>query len=397
MKLTVNKEVWGGTLLLGTALSPFTLLGPIIGFLAAYKSYEESNPAVAVWAFLGLMADALSQVLNQERQWLDVPVERLNGAIAHQSPLAGWFGFQGQQDLGTDWLLALSADNNLAFLGDQGEGKSYALHYLAYHFVKAHQGNCRLYVHDIEDGRGHGEQFNWFGLEHGKYRFTDAHDLVYILHAVMDDADGLPTLVLIDEVNNAIDELSEEEHQELKQAFKAVRNRGKKRQVQFAIGTQDNNVEDLGLNQAAIRKLVWVIFPRMARFKSSYRNLDLDDEGKDQLKAAQGQLAAYQPKPTDHPVIVSYAGNVSLRNLPEVENLPETLVFNPSDDWLKTWLETHPNCELTAHNSIRSLVDGINEILRQEKTDGLTADTLIKRDASDYRYQSIKTYWEAKS
>jgi hypothetical protein len=393
-----KKEVWGGTLLLGFALTPFSLAGPVLAALATYQSWDESTPWGSVWAFSGSVIDAMANLLNRERQWLDVPVERVNGAIANQGPLSEYFRFQGIQNLGTDWLLELSSENNLALLGDQGEGKSYALRYLAYHFVKRHQGNCRLYVHDIEDGFGHGERFNWFGLERNQYLFTEPDDLPRILRAVMEDADGLPTLILIDEVNNAMDELSDEQKQDAQKAFKAIRNRGKKRKVQFVVGTQDNNVEDLGLNTAAIRKMVWVIYPKMARFKTSYRNLDLDEGGKEQLAAALGQMQELKPKPTDHPVIVFYAGNVSLRSIPEVKGLPKTLELvdeSKSGDWFENWFEEHPDFPMGNINSKSGLVNKVNQKLSAEKKQGIYHDSLIKRSPDDYRYLSICHWWDS--
>jgi len=396
-----TQAFWGAVILggvMGAAVNPW--IAALIAALGTHQSWEKGTPFNAVRACFGLLSEGCYLLFNREWQFVDVPAERINGAIAKQTPLSGWFGYKGNQKLGTDWLLDMAMENNLGLLGDEGEGKSYVLRLLAYEFVKRHQGNCRLFIHDIEDGYGHDdERFDWFGLKKGQYLFTDAGDLPALLTAALDDS-KLPTLVLVDELNNAMDELNDDERQDVQQGFKALRNRGKKRKTRFVIGTQDGDVGSLGLNSAAIRKLVWVVFPKLAFRSSSYRLLDLTQDEKDNLAAVQGQLSVFKAKPEDHPVVVCHHGNISLRGVPHINNLPKKLELMDSEvstDWFENWLANHPDFPVPDYPSVRAISDAVNEILRFEKSAQLTGEKLLERSAKrDPRYASIEHWFRQK-
>ncbi|MEM6837675.1 MAG: hypothetical protein AAF609_12565 [Cyanobacteria bacterium P01_C01_bin.120] len=400
-KHRTTQAFWGAVMIggvMGAAVNPW--IAALIAALGTHQSWEKGTPLSAMRACLGLLSEGCYLLFNREWQFVDVPAERINGAIAKQTPLTNWFGYKGNQKLGTDWLLDMATDNNLGLLGDEGEGKSYVLRLLAYEFVKRHGGNCRLFIHDIEDGYGHDDdRFDWFGLTKGQHLFTDAHDLPALLVAALDDS-KLPTLVLVDELNNAMDELDDDEKHDVQQGFKALRNRGKKRKVRFVIGTQDGDVGSLGLNSAAIRKLVWVVFPKLAFRSSSYRLLDLNEDEKDNLAAVQGQLSAFKAKDEDHPVVVCHHGAISLRGIPHIDNLPKKLELADSEtstDWFENWLANHPDFSPHSYQSVRALTDAVNEILRFEKANQISDEKLIKRDASaDLRYRSIQE-WHSKN
>jgi len=405
-----TQAFWGAVILggvMGSAVNPW--IAALIAALGTHQSWEKGTPFNAVRACFGLLSEGCYLLFNREWQFVDVPAERINGAlakppgtgIAKQTPLSGWFGYKGNQKLGTDWLLDMALENNIGLLGDEGEGKSYVLRLLAYEFVKRHNGNCRLFIHDIEDGYGHDDEpFDWFGLKKGQFLFTDAHDLPALLTAALDDS-KLPTLVLVDELNNAMDELDDDEKADVRQGFKALRNRGKKRKTRFVIGTQDGDVGSLGLNSAAIRKLVWVVFPLMAFRSSSYRLLDLTQDEKDNLAAVQGQLSAYKPKPGDHPVVVCHHGDISLRGIPHIEGLPKKLELfdsEPFADWFENWLANHPDFQPHSYQSATAIAKAINEVLRFEKSHQLTDEKLIETsEKRDRRYAAISRWWSQKS
>ena len=224
--------------------------------------------------------------------------------------------------------------------------------------------------------------------------FTAPDELPAIIQEIdqaIDTPDFLPTLLLVDELNNCLDELDTDQIGITDQGLKRIRNRGKKRGIHFAFGTQDVNVADLGLNRAAIKKLSWIVLPKMAGSPGNFANLDLSDEAKAERKAAYAQLKALDKSEGIYPALLYHNRHWSLRGIPELSWLPETIELLPPEQgqpWLVQFFSIHPDFEHPTFTSARKLTDAINEILRSEN------EPLIQRTDTDTRYQEVKAWLE---
>lgn len=393
----------GACLAVGASLSlaGAPLVGATIAAVGAYRASRDGiNPVKAVGAFAWDAISGLKALVDAEKGMVLEPINAIAGALADQAQnkLIGFeFNTEQQQELGTDWLADLADRGNVGVLGDQGEGKSYILRYLAYRFVEQHRGQCRIYIHDIEDGQGHGAKHSWFGWPHGSIVFTRPDDLPQIIGAIeqaIDEPDFLPTLLLVDEFNNVLDELDTEAIALIDRGLKRIRNRGKKRNVHFAFGTQDINVADLGLNRAAIKRLSWIVLPKMAGSPGNFANLDLSDEAKVERRAAYAQLKALDPTEGIYPALLWHDRHWSLRGIPDLTWLPETIDLTTGEavtdgpTWVDEFLAQHPDFDPSRYTSASKLTDAINAVLRGEGV------PLVKRLKTDERYQSIRQFWD---
>lgn len=397
---TNNNLVNGAAIVAGAALAlaEMPLIGAAIAAVGAYRAAKDgANPMVASSLFIWDVVSGLKGMVQAEKGLVVEPIGAVCGALADQAQTQlVRFEFRpgGTQELGTDWLAELADSGNVGVLGDQGEGKSFILRYLAYRFVERHGGNCRVYIHDIEDGQGHGAKHSWFGWPRGSVVFTAPDELPAIVQEI-DGAiaapDFLPTLLLVDELNNCLDELDADQIGIIDQGLKRIRNRGKKRGIHFAFGTQDINVADLGLNRAAIKKLSWIVLPKMAGSPGNFANLDLSDEAKAERKAAYAQLKALPKVEGQYPCLLYHNRHWSLRGIPALGWLPETIDLLPGQavgNWLDEFLASHPDFEAQNHTSARKLSDSISAVLVAEN------EKAIRRDDTDDRYLSIKAHFE---
>jgi len=393
----------GACLAVGASLSlaGAPLVGATIAAVGAYRASRDGiNPVKAVGAFAWDAISGLKGLLDAEKGMVLQPINAVAGALADQAQnkLIGFeFNTEQQQELGTDWLADLADRGNVGVLGDQGEGKSYILRYLAYRFVEQHRGQCRIYIHDIEDGQGHGAKHSWFGWPHGSIVFTRPDDLPQIIGAIeqaIDEPDFLPTLLLVDEFNNVLDELDTEAIALIDRGLKRIRNRGKKRNVHFAFGTQDINVADFGLNRAAIKRLSWIVLPKMAGSPGNFANLDLSDEAKTERRAAYAQLKALDPTEGIYPALLWHDRHWSLRGIPDLTWLPDVIDLTTGEavtdgpSWVDEFLAQHPDFDPSRYTSASKLTDAINAVLRGEGV------PLVKRLKTDERYQSIRQFWD---
>ena len=398
MATNSNQLVNGACIAAGAALAiaDFPLIGAAIAAVGAYRAVKDgTNPLAAVSLFAWDTVSGFKGMVQSEQAIVTAPVQAVAGALfdqAQSSLVKFEFRAGGTQELGTDWLADLADSGNVGVLGDQGEGKSFILRYLAYRFVERHGGNCRVYIHDIEDGQGHGAKHSWFGWPRGSVVFTAPDELPAIIQEIdqaIDTPDFLPTLLLVDELNNCLDELDTDQIGITDQGLKRIRNRGKKRGIHFAFGTQDVNVADLGLNRAAIKKLSWIVLPKMAGSPGNFANLDLSDEAKAERKAAYAQLKALDKSEGIYPALLYHNRHWSLRGIPELSWLPETIELLPPEQgqpWLVQFFSIHPDFEHPTFTSARKLTDAINEILRSEN------EPLIQRTDTDTRYQEVKAW-----
>lgn len=393
----------GACLAVGASLSlaGAPLVGATIAAVGAYRASRDGiNPVKAMGAFAWDAISGLKGLLDAEKGMVLQPINAVAGALADQAQnkLIGFeFNTEQQQELGTDWLADLADRGNVGVLGDQGEGKSFILRYLAYRFVEQHRGQCRIYIHDIEDGQGHGAKHSWFGWPHGSIVFTRPDDLPQIVCAIdkaIDEPDFLPTLLLVDEFNNVLDELDTEAIALIDRGLKRIRNRGKKRNVHFAFGTQDINVADLGLNRAAIKRLSWIVLPKMAGSPGNFANLDLSDEAKVERRAAYAQLKALQPTEGIYPALLWHDRHWSLRGIPDLTWLPDVIDLTTGEavtdapTWVDEFLAQHPDFDPSRYQSLTKMTDGINRVLRD------AGETQVRRASTDTRYQAIKAWWE---
>lgn len=381
-----SKSTRGSMICLGLALSFLELptLAGIITGLAVYQSLKNgSNPGRDFIGFTQDVVKGFQSFVDSEKPILDFPVSALKGITESNFITLKKSG----RTLSTDWIEEIAGKSNLGLLGDQGEGKSFLLRYILYQFLRSHDFNlskCRVYIHDMENGLGHGEKSTWLGLN-DSYVYSDPDDFVSILQDIertIDRPDFIPTLLITDEFNNLLDELSKEQRETVDTVLKAIRNRGKKRKIHLVFSTQDINVSDLGLNQAIIRKMDWIIYPKMCQ-AANFRNFNLSTDCEAHRAKLTTELKSIDRVSGIFPVLLYRDKSFSLVRIPDLTGLPTEL---PTEteltpmDWWETFTRSHPEIDPNQYTSIRKLVDGVNDVLRGE------GQPLINRKLSDPRY-----------
>ncbi len=383
-------QLRGATLALGLLAScaGFGLPSAVLGGFSVWQSIKSGkNPLSDLKMFCSGVIEGFQVLGKEEQDTLSWPAVTLSNKFKNQAPLfvAGKTG----QTLDQQWLHDVAGSENLAVLGDQGEGKSTILHYLIYRFLQKHP-NGRVWIHDIEGGQGHGKINQWLGLPHV---FQEPQELLRLAREVrqgIEDTDMIPTLLVVDEFTNTMGCLSPKAVEETVDHLKQIANRGKKRNIFFVIGSHEITAKDLKLNKAFIQKFTWVILPTVAALESTYANLCLPPESKTQKDKALEDLAVIDRAGGVYPCVVCTKRDVSLRRVPDLSGMPETLQFESEqspDEWLADLVDRH-SIDPSEFNSIRKLTEAINEALDESE------EPQVQRKNSDERYLAIKRLYE---
>ena len=168
--------------------------------------------------------------------------------------------------------------------------------------------------------------------------------------------------------------------------------------MQLAIATQRVEVGELKINRAFISSLDWIILRRASLKRWVTTNLGLVDETLSEFRSVMRQIKRMGPITGVRPCITLMGDEVTLRSVPGSDSLPETVTLvspeTKGDQWLKTLFETYPEIEEEiksgAWKSLRSLTDDDNFKIIVKDLDG----TFIDRRDTDYRYVSLKQYWD---
>lgn len=382
-----NSVTRGAMTCLGVSLSflEFPYLAALVTGVSVYQSFKNgSNPGQDIVSFSRDVLKGFKSVLDEEKSNIEFPVSALKGLSDNSFITLKKSG----KTLKTDWINELAGKSNIGLLGDQGEGKSFLLRYFLYQFLRSHNFNlskCRVFIHDIENGLGHGEQITpWLGLS-DTYVYSDPDDFVSILQEIdksIDRPDFTPTLLIVDEFNNTLDELSKTQLETVWSVLKSIRNRGKKRKIHMVFSTQDINVSDLGLSQAIIRKTDWVVYPKMSQSSANFTNFGLSPDAEKLRSSLATELKNIDRSGEIYPVLLYRDKTFSLVRIPDLSALPETLPvateLTPSE-WWDMFSKEH-GLDLSDYTSTRKLIDGVNDILR------VKGDPLISRKNTDRRY-----------
>lgn len=383
-------QLRGATLALGLLAScaGFGIPSAVLGGFSVWQSIKSGkNPLSDLKAFCSGVIEGFQVLSKEEQDTLSWPAVILSNKFKNQAPLfvTGKTG----QALDQQWLHDVAGSENLAVLGRQGEGKSMLLHYAIYQFlVKYPEG--RVWIHDIEGGQGHGKINQWLGLPNV---FQDPLDLPRLAREVrqgIEDNDLIPTLLVVDEFTNTMGCLPSKVAEETVDHLKQIANRGKKRNTFFVIGSHEMTAQDLKLNRAFIQKFVWVILPKVARLESTYTNLCLPPESKAQKAEAIEELKTIDRTGNIYPCVVCIDTDISLRRIPDLSGMPETLQFESErspDEWLADLVSRH-SINPSGFTSIRKLTDAINAALSESE------EPQIQRKNSDERYLAIKRLYE---
>lgn len=388
-----SKVTRGATIALAIATSWLDLpvMASVLAGVGIYQSLKAgSNPAKDLGAFARDIIRGFGAIATEEKSVIEYPARALRG-LTGRSPITL---AKSGLDLPTEWLGKLATKPcKVGILGDEGEGKSYLLRYFLYRFLAAHDfdlSRCRVFVHDVEGGLGHGERSSWLGLPEGSQVFNDPSDFLAILEQIqesIDRPDFKPTLLLVDEFNNLLDEFDKSDRAVIDSHLKQIRNRGKKRAISLVFGTQDANVVDLGLSSAAVRRLDWVTLPKMATSASNFRNLGLSAETEKHRAELATKLKTIDKSGGCYPALLYCDRSFFLVRIPDLSGLPKTLPIEEEktpDQWWAEFSAEHPEITPDNYQSARKLTEAVNAILRGN------GEALIKRSNDDPRYCLIK-------
>ena len=409
-----EKASQGALLTLGGVVSftasPFA--GACIGTLALWQMHRRGY---GLWESMGATYNLIQESIGDlvETSKPEVTPGQLVSTVLNQTPISKLIELDLSRDFDFDgsWLkqlITVDPDTerlrSFGVLGEPGDGKSYLLRYVIYHFI-SNNPQGKVYIHDIDLAQtikkwGEGA---WFGLPVGEVVYSDPEDfprIVRTIHgAIQESGDDAPILLVVDEFNNLLDELTEKVREKTIQQLRTIKNRGGKRLIQFAIATQAADVEGLGLSQAFVRSLDWVVLKKSALTDGVTRNMGL----RQSMKQRFAELAeTLEDMPAllrgFRPCITSLSKELTLTGVPDLSGLPYCLdIKNPLDvagSWLLDFLLEYPEAldgieDGTIQNKTQLVVDGINPILTE------LGEKKIHQSSRDERWVEVGNRWES--
>lgn len=400
------------------AVSPIpggNVAGSIMCMSSAYRMIEgKQNPLQAVSALLSEVWNGFSECWSEPaEQGLQLSSEIITNAKA-QLPWTEILEAEAINELNKDtqWLkpiiemdMATKRVRHFGVCGEPGDGKTRLLLMTVNAFLSKYPKG-KVLIFDIEfENNNAPDTPAWFGLDVGKQVFTDSTKVITFMDAIKSEFRGRsnaddhePMLIVIDEFNNLMSELSDDNRDDLISLLTIIKNRGGKRGMQLAIATQRLEVGELKINRAFISSLDWIILRRASLKRWVTTNLGLVDETLSEFRSVMRQIKRMGPITGVRPCITLMGDEVTLRSVPGSDSLPETVTLvspeTKGDQWLKTLFETYPEIEEEiksgAWKSLRSLTDDDNFKIIVKDLDG----TFIDRRDTDYRYVSLKQYWD---
>ena len=202
---------------------------------------------------------------------------------------------------------------------------------------------------------------------------------------------------MVDEFNNLLSELDEKTRAKTVEQLNTIKNRGGKRLIQFAIASQAADVEGLGLSQAFVRSLDWVVLKRSALTDGATRNMGLRSTLKQRFTELANKL---EDLPTQcegiRPCITYLSKELTLTGVPDLSDLPYRLEIQTPQDAASTWLtqllREYPQIllklqdgEITSKTQLKNTID---PLLRNQ------GERVLKRSLKeDARWAEISRRW----
>ena len=409
----LEKASQGTLFVLGGVVSftaaPF--VGACIGSLAIWRMQRKGY---GLFQALGATYNLLQESINDlfEANQADINPTQLISTVINQTPIGKLIELDLSRELKLDgsWmhqLITLDPDTerlrSFGVLGEPGDGKSYLLRYVIYHFIRQHPTG-QVYIHDIDLARtikkwGEGA---WYGLPVGEVVYSDPEDFPRIVrniaNTIKQSGDDSPILLVVDEFNNLLADLDEKVREKTIQQLGTIKNRGGKRLIQFAIASQAADVEGLGLSQAFVRSLDWVVLKRSALTDGVTRNMGLRPTLKqrftelaDKLEDLPSQFQGFRP------CVTYLSKELALTGVPDLSGLPFRLDITSPEDaantWLTQFLTRHPEVlELVEdgviQNKTQFVREAINPILRKNE------EPLIQTKNEDARWVELGRSWK---
>lgn len=407
-----EKASQGALFTLGGVVSftaaPF--VGACIGTLAYWQMQRRGYGLLeSVGATYNLLQEGISDLMVSHKPHLNP--SQLVSNVLNQTPIGKLIELDLSRELKLDgsWmqqLITVDRDTerlrSFGVLGEPGDGKSYLLRYVIYHFIRQHPTG-QVYIHDIDLARtikkwGEGA---WYGLPVGEVVYSDPEDFPRIVRTIANtikqSGDDAPILLVVDEFNNLLSELDEKTRAKTVEQLNTIKNRGGKRLIQFAIASQAADVEGLGLSQAFVRSLDWVVLKRSALTDGATRNMGLRPTLKQRFTELADKL---EDLPTQfegfRPCITYLSKDLALTGVPDLSDLPYRLDIQTPQDaastWLAQFLTQHPQLCLKVQDgeitSKTQLGNAIDPILKA------SGEWVLKRSMKrDDRWAEISRRW----
>ena len=407
-----EKASQGALFALGGVVSftaaPF--VGACIGTLAYWQMQRRGH---GLWESVGatynLLQEGIGDLVVSHKQHFNP--SQLVSNVLNQTPIGKLIELDLSRELKLDgsWmqqLITLDRDTerlrSFGVLGEPGDGKTYVLRYVIYHFIRQHPTG-QVYIHDIDLARtvkkwGAGA---WYGLPVGEVVYSDPEDFPRIVRTIANtikqSGDDSPILLVVDEFNNLLSELEEKTRAKTVEQLNTIKNRGGKRLIQFALASQAADVEGLGLSQAFVRSLDWVVLKRSALTDGATRNMGLRSTLKQRFTELADKL---EDLPTQfegfRPCITYLSKELALTGVPDLSDLPYRLDIQTPQDaastWLAQFLTEHPHLLLKVQDgeitSKTQLGNTIDPILKEK------GERVLRRsDRKDERWAEISRRW----
>lgn len=190
-----EKASQGALFAMGSVVSFTTapFIGACIGTLAYWRMRRRGHSLLeSVGATYTLLQEGIHDLFTVHRQ--RVNPSQLVSNVVNQSPIGKLIELDLRRELNLDgsWLHQLiTVDRNterlrsFGVLGEPGDGKSYLLRYVIYHFIRQHPTG-QVYIHDIDLARTVKQWGNgaWYGLPVGEVVYGDPDDFPRLVRTI---------------------------------------------------------------------------------------------------------------------------------------------------------------------------------------------------------------------
>ncbi|MEO0432917.1 MAG: hypothetical protein AAF151_14615 [Cyanobacteria bacterium J06656_5] len=401
------------------ALSPIpggNVAGALMCMSSAYRMIQtKQSPIAATTALLSEVWNGFAECWSEPaEQGLQLSQEIVTNA-KQQLPWTQILETEAVEQLNrnTDWLkpiLEMDVSTKRVYhfgvCGEPGDGKTQLLLMAVNSFLtKYPQG--KVLIHDLDfENNNEPDRPAWFGLEIGKHVFTETSDVQVFGDAIHHEfnkrskpCNHEPMLIVIDEFNNLMGELSDAQRDDLIALLTRVKNRGGKRGMQLAIATQKLAVGELKINRAFITSLDWIVLQRATLKKWVTDNLGLVDETLAEFRDCMRQIKRMGRVDGVRPCITLMTDEVTLRAVPGAASLPESVTLvtpeSKGEQWINNLLEMFPeileDVEKGAYESLRALTENEDFKVIVKDFDGSS----IQRKSTDFRYVALKNWWDS--
>ncbi|MEO1399637.1 MAG: hypothetical protein AAFV72_00095 [Cyanobacteria bacterium J06635_1] len=394
------------------------VIGALMVMSSAWRMIEaKQTPIEAVEALVkevwGGFADCFS---GPAEQGLSLSREIVTNA-GDQMPWAQYLELKAVEELNHDtgWLkpivemdAATKRVRHFGVCGEPGDGKTLLLLMTVNAFLTKYPTG-KVLIHDLDFDNNHNPdagQPAWYGLELGKQVFTEVSDIDIFADVIEDEFTARtgqhqhpPMLIVIDEFNNLMGELSEKSREAFISLLGKVKNRGGKRGMQLAIATQRLEVGELKINQAFISSLDWIVLRGASAKRWVTKNLGMIDEPLADFRAAARKIQRMGKVDGVRPCVAYMGGEVDLKAVPGADTLPDTVELvspkSKGQQWIESLFQAYPEIldatEANEFENLKALTMDGNFKTIVKAFDG----SIIQRKTSDFRYVALRDWWDS--